>query len=958
MATNKKKIRKNPKQNLNRRPTTDLDARCLEWRRRSRARAEARSGALREALAGDAHPPPVLKMSPSPGSPLPGPDFKMNDIIHNNHPDLNVYLPYINVGFDEGRRQKEEEQWKLKHDSMFPVFLSCKFKTKDWADPNLALKDWKPSCNCRLQPRTVDVLDILSRSQVEINFCACSPNDQVRLLQAGYIGGSPQTPRAAISIRLVRTYHILWKHCTQRYKPFSEALNEILDPAFPLLVDEEHKQVTHWNRQISQAVDAYRAMLTMEENSTVIALELSVLAEMACTCPACFGPGVSKLPNGEPDVVVCMDCNFQQRRHLAASVERTLPTYPSLFIPPERVESMRQKMEATDTATAQKAAAEMVDPCTQAHTAANDVRGKKDWKGNDETGIAGMGCRHDQILRFINIVQSGEKAMYPHTLIEWILEATAYTDQDDNGKDGQKVAILYDIGCNIRKGIDRRNLFAEERAKERLMFATSLFHSYVHEWSCQLEYNPRLNELWGLSDGEGMERIWAALAVLVAVLRYSTKQHRLTALHFLCLHLNEKGRAQTVTKQLTRLYRTQKELGDVEFQLTTIQQRHGWDITYFRIQWERKKRVQLAAISKKRQAFLEELGELLDLEERLVEAQAKFKALQRKKSRSSQSKTKKNQILAIPSTLVLLEDSIRRVTEKLGSPEFRAVTKPGDIRAQALVKLVIAKTKLYDAKVGVMEHRRRSSERRGTKVQQYLIKIRTNKNADLRKKVATYLRHANSYNEDFEPDPKLATPTVKEVEEMEFGDPFLDCGNLSHPQEPWAVDADTQEGIQAYLIRSRCKEELRRLTKEARQTVKWALEYQGRLDNLAKDIEEGNLACWARNMEMMRALHHSLLRQACRLWLHWNPQIRTLIARTSTPEGFEQLKEDDELLFAQWQDMMARCIRSWEEHVGRTLVAVDEDGALGDAEAVGDQVEVPDMDDDDEEEEEVEDKKL
>lgn len=45
--------------------------------------------------------------------------------------------------------------------------------------------------------------------------------------------------------------------------------------------------------------------------------------------------------------------------------------------------------------------------------------------------------------------------MYPHTLIEWILETTEYPDQDDNGKDGQKVAILYDIGCNICKGIER-----------------------------------------------------------------------------------------------------------------------------------------------------------------------------------------------------------------------------------------------------------------------------------------------------------------------------------------------------------------------------------------------------------------------------------------------------------------------------------------------------------------------
>jgi hypothetical protein len=128
----------------------------------------------------------------------------------------------------------------------------------------------------------------------------------------------------------------------------------------------------------------------------------------------------------------------------------------------------------------------------------------------------------------------------------------------------------------------------------------------------------------------------------------------------------------------------------------------------------------------------------------------------------------------------------------------------------------------------------------GTKTQQYLIRLRKNKNADLRKKVATYLRHANKYNEVFDPVPKLATPTFQEVEQMEFGDPFLDCGNLTHPEEPWAVDPDTQEGIQAYLIMSRCKEELRRLSKEARQIVRWALEYQGRLDNFAKDIADGS----------------------------------------------------------------------------------------------------------------------
>lgn len=114
------------------------------------------------------------------------------------------------------------------------------------------------------------------------------------------------------------------------------------DLAFNLLT----AQLTQWNRQLSQAVDAYRAMLTMEETATALALKLTVLAQLACICPGCFGPGVEPLPNGEPDVMICMDCNFQHRRHLAASVERTEPTTPSLFIPPDNLANIKETMDA------------------------------------------------------------------------------------------------------------------------------------------------------------------------------------------------------------------------------------------------------------------------------------------------------------------------------------------------------------------------------------------------------------------------------------------------------------------------------------------------------------------------------------------------------------------------------------------------------------------------------------
>ena len=46
-------------------------------------------------------------------------------------------------------------------------------------------------------------------------------------------------------------------------------------------------------------------------------------------------------------------------------------------------------------------------------------------------------------------------------------------------------------------------------------------HSYAHQWACQLVYNPRLQEGFGLTDGEGDERIWSRLRKLIGIGRTS-----------------------------------------------------------------------------------------------------------------------------------------------------------------------------------------------------------------------------------------------------------------------------------------------------------------------------------------------------------------------------------------------------------------------------------------------------
>lgn len=76
-----------------------------------------------------------------------------------------------------------------------------------------------------------------------------------------------------------------------------------------------------------------------------------------------------------------------------------------------------------------------------------------------------------------------------------------------------------------------------------------------------------------------------------------------------------------VKNLLSRLDVTNQRLQEAQIHLMCIEGKRGFNLKYFRDQWSRKKAQQLDVISKKRQKYLEELGELLDLEEKLVEAQ-------------------------------------------------------------------------------------------------------------------------------------------------------------------------------------------------------------------------------------------------------------------------------------------------------------------------------------------------
>lgn len=167
-------------------------------------------------------------------------------------------------------------------------------------------------------------------------------------------------------------------------------------------------------------------------------------------------------------------------------------------------------------------------------------------------------------LDWPNVKKNSHRGHFTIAMFDWLMKQARGTSESTEVE--WKIGIIYNIGCNLEKGIKKvscpttfsfisscqetkmiksiqHNIFKDAQAANCLMFATGVWHSYAHQHFCQIKYNPRWNPDWGMSDREGMERIWSSLAALIAPLRYSTKEHWLWALHFQSIFHNKAVRA-------------------------------------------------------------------------------------------------------------------------------------------------------------------------------------------------------------------------------------------------------------------------------------------------------------------------------------------------------------------------------------------------------------------------------
>ncbi|KAJ8508215.1 hypothetical protein ONZ45_g9480 [Pleurotus djamor] len=378
---------------------------------------------------------------------------------------------------------------------------------------------------------------------VTVSACPCHALLPL-LVSAGLFPCSPVRPNLAVSIPMLEFHRCLFEKALDSVNAFVGGLNSFyLQRGFTLSGPQGDQMVDPFRKAMSQAIQWYDVLVSQIERDTRSAISRSDMALKAlpieappwvhspteCStllrtrCPACFGGvkfGKSFSVGG--DFHVAVDGNFHHRRRKGAA-DAPSSYLPDFIIPEEQVDIVGQRIASAqsnkgkDKPNRSRVPDVAVDECQHSYIAANGNIAKSDGKAFDSHGLMALVCRHDIPLFAANINTPGEGQKYAVSLIEHFFEHIP---------SASNVVVLYDVGCVLDRSLHKRDIVSQS-VRDRLRFVTSAMHAYGHQWSCQLEYNPRMQEGLGLTDGEGVERLWSQLRMLIGLERNAGASKRI-----------------------------------------------------------------------------------------------------------------------------------------------------------------------------------------------------------------------------------------------------------------------------------------------------------------------------------------------------------------------------------------------------------------------------------------------
>ncbi|SCV74617.1 BQ2448_7646 [Microbotryum intermedium] len=543
-------------------------------------------------------------------------------------------------------------------------------------------------------------------------------------------------------------------------------------------------------KQWQRALDEFRALAAHEAefNDRL----LNIKDSYAYKCPACFGPTILNQPNQAPklDHLIAIDGNFQQWRNQAAKHDPQATT-PDLFISAAEISEMKEAA------------------CTESWKAADDGA-EKFWAGKSDTGLVACVCRHHVVLKMVNLEKSEEKLYYALALIKHVSERV--------GPEA-KIGVLYDIACNLKHHIQKRELLPE--LAPRLEFAASVFHAFAHQWSYQVEFNPQLISNFGCTDGEGCERLWSSLRSLIPINRPSTRSHRLDNVARRSIELNCSSMDNLGYWMHRKHTRAETKLEQAQACLDRVKESDPrWTESALLLQWEDQRTAQAAkttaeqdrenqTLRMKMYAILIELHEQdLALFEVGETGDPAVKASHEAKRRA----------------ILARFDAGTAGNERASVLDFRHMCSCS-IALRHLRSEVIA-FQMSQVKLNSM----RRGKGGATLGQRNVAKIKA-MGSKGQYQVEKAMKMYNAAVENFRTEVSPSFQSVLDGLQLADGfqsimskhetDAFWQDGFFTHYSAEWAIDPLVKEGIHALQSKSRAQEELQRLGAEVRQALAW-----------------------------------------------------------------------------------------------------------------------------------------
>ncbi|KAH6901151.1 hypothetical protein BKA70DRAFT_1437036 [Coprinopsis sp. MPI-PUGE-AT-0042] len=752
-------------------------------------------------------------------------------------------------------------------------------------------------CNCGPAITRIDVICVSFDGLSTRSFCTCNP--PAHLVMVGYFPCAPVRPSLAVDIRMLEFMRELYLRSAPNRTAWASALESVYSNQGLLAADRDIirrrlSKASQYYSLLRARADVFVRHVLVHANSTLQVDGASDRDEewveegapfgaedyLKRCCPTCFS-GLKHNPNQVADVVVCLDANFTQKRRTPARGNgldppiqhpRTSRVEADWSGPADPLATPQAQPEVVEDGM--KVPPSVLDGCHDSFKAADEKRIKANTTFFAETGLFALLCRHDHHLWLANMNTPGEPQYFAMALLKKLFRSLP---------PDIIVGVLYDIGCQLERSCRKWNLIPD--FLNCIAWAISVFHAYGHQWPCQLVYHPRKRTGFGLSDGEGCERFWSAIQMLIPSLRVSGYHHRILVLDFQVEHLRQTSLMQSGKWILRKWDSCSQRISEVLGTLEEI----SFDEDVLWDQWRKQVAAQTQPLIRATKGLAKkEIQTILDLMDWAKTLRKDIKTLDGRISAAVGS-DEMQEMIETRQSLDAKERDVNRQIEtrrgKLGVPETARLKRLlNDKYLSLLVQTKALKGRLCTR----LQTRRFELERLDRAYQRGAANDERKLHGHLQSQInrhqtgilSTLSRYNSLCNEMAKlvqagKAPKGAIPPVPLAREnlfsLDVDDPIWDDVGLHDEEDDadvplWLSNEEVRAGIKALLIVERCEEELARLKTECSALHQWVRDEWDLLIQGLRLIDDENIQ-YQIGLQLRRLVH---------LYESWKTSFRTI----------------------------------------------------------------------------------